>query len=233
MPELYEGEECVCASEKVDDVPTLDSDGPRPTGVEAVRRVLAGLGVPDSVTPFTVTPEVPESGVFVMAAVVMKSVGAVESDLAVAVVCYLRDGQETASDMYIQILAGEDPLVVSFPRVWSETLDSAGVSALEAASVVLDIKTLFPGCEGDSSGLTVPVEGEGSFILAVRGGPEAGRADVIFRHGWEHAETIVDALGRDRVLSVIPRGDWWAEVLCTRVLTVGDFKAPVFVKEVE
>ena len=57
--------------------------------------------------------------------------------------------------------------------------------------------------------------------------------DVIFRHGWDHAETIVDALGGDRVLSVIPRGDWWAEVLCTRVLTVGDFKAPVFVKEVE
>lgn len=123
--------------------------------------------------------------------------------------------------------------MVSFPRVWSETLDSAGVSALEAASVVLDIKTLFPGCEGDSSGLTVPVEGEGSFILAVRGGPEAGCVDVIFRHGWEHAETIADALGRDRVLSVIPQGDWWAEVLCTRVLTVGDFKAPVFVKEVE
>ena len=157
MSELCEGEERVC--ETTDNVPSPGPDSPRPTGVEAVRRVLAGLGVPDSVTPFTVPSEAPESGVFGMAAVVMKSVGVGEADLAVAVVCYLRDGQETASDMYIQVLAGEDPLVVSFPRVWSETLDSAGVSALEAASVVLDIKTLFPGCEGDSSGLTVPVEG--------------------------------------------------------------------------
>ena len=57
--------------------------------------------------------------------------------------------------------------------------------------------------------------------------------DVIFRHGWEHAETIVDALGRDRVLSVTPRDDWATELLCTRILTVGGFKAPVFVKEVE
>lgn len=223
----------MCASENADDVPTLESDGPRPTGVEAVRRVLAGLGVPDSVTPFTVTSEVRESVAFVMAAVVMKAVGVVESDLAVAVVCYLRDDQETASDMYIQVGAEEDTLMVSFPRVCGKALDGAGVSALEAASVVLDIKTLFPDCEGYSGCLTVPLKDEGNFILAVRGGHETGRVDVIFRHGWEHAETIVEALGRDRVLSVIPRGDWWAEVLCTRVLTVGDFKAPVFVKEVE
>ena len=223
----------MCVSEKVDDVPTLDSDGPRPTGVEAVRRVLAGLGVPDSVTPFTVTSEVRESVAFVMAAVVMKAVGVVESDLAVTVVCYLRDGQEAASDMYIQVGAGEDTLVVSFPRVCDKALGGAGVSALEAASVVMDIKTLFPGCEGYSSCLTVPLKGGGNFILAVRGGHEAGRVDVIFRHGWEHAETIVDALGRDRVLSVTPRDDWDTELLCTRILTVGGFKSPVFVKEVE
>ena len=149
----------MCVSEKVDDVLNPGCDGPRPTGVEVVRRVLAGLGVPDSVTPFTVTSEMRESVAFVMAAVVMKAVGAVESDLDVTVVCYLRDDQETASDMYIQVGAGEDTLVVSFPRVCDETLGGAGVSSLEAASVVLDIKTLFPDCEGCSSCLTVPLEG--------------------------------------------------------------------------